>query len=45
MGIRARAAALVQLDPKLEPFARNVLELAARFKMKAIRQFVAQYRP
>ena len=44
MGIRARAAALVRLDPKLEPFARHVLDLAARFKMKAIRQFVARYK-
>jgi PAS domain S-box-containing protein len=43
VGIRARAAALVALDPKYGPFAQNVLDLAARFKMKAIRQFVARY--
>jgi PAS domain S-box-containing protein len=45
VGIRARAAALVALDPKYGPFAQNVLDLAARFKMKAIRQFVARYLP
>lgn len=42
VGIRARAQALVALDPKYEPFAQNVLELAGRFKMKAIRQFVGR---
>ncbi|MCX6954743.1 MAG: PAS domain S-box protein [Verrucomicrobia bacterium] len=45
VGIRARAAALVALDPKYGPFAQSVLDLAARFKMKAIRQFVARYLP
>jgi hypothetical protein len=34
---------LLALDPKYAPFARGVLDLAARFKMKAIRQFVARY--
>jgi CheY-like chemotaxis protein len=43
VGIRTRAQALVTLDPKYEPFAHSVLDLAARFKMKAIRQFVAGY--
>jgi PAS domain S-box-containing protein len=43
VGIRARAQALVTLDAKYEAFARGVLDLAARFKMKAIRQFVARY--
>ena len=41
--IRARAAALIALDPSHGPFAQSVLDLAARFKMKAIRQFVARY--
>ena len=36
---------LAERDPRLAPFARGVTDLAARFKMKAIRQFVARYRP
>jgi signal transduction histidine kinase/ActR/RegA family two-component response regulator len=43
VGIRARATALAERDPRLAPFAQSVLDLAARFKMKAIRQFVARY--
>ena len=43
VGIRARAMALAERDPRLTPFAQSVLDLAARFKMKAIRQFVARY--
>ena len=43
VGLRARAQALTELDPKYAPFAQGVLDLAARFKMKAIRQFVARY--
>ncbi|MES2695942.1 MAG: PAS domain S-box protein [Verrucomicrobiota bacterium] len=43
VAIRNRAQALIALDPKYTPFAQNVLDLAARFKMKAIRQFVARY--
>jgi CheY-like chemotaxis protein len=43
VGIRARAQALSASDPKHAPFAQSVLELAARFKMKAIRQFVGRY--
>lgn len=43
VGIRARAQALIALDPKNAPFAQGVLDLAGRFKMKAIRQFVARY--
>ncbi len=43
VGIRARAQALIALDSKYAPFAQGVLDLATRFKMKAIRQFVARY--
>ncbi|MSU50868.1 MAG: response regulator, partial [Opitutus sp.] len=43
VGIRTRAQALIALDPKYAPFAQSVLDLAVRFKMKAIRQFVARY--
>jgi PAS domain S-box-containing protein len=43
VGLRSRAQALIELDPKYAPFAQGVLDLAARFKMKAIRQFVARY--
>ena len=45
VGIRARAQALLAHDPQHAPFAQNVLDLAARFKLKAIRQFVARYLP
>jgi CheY-like chemotaxis protein len=43
VGIRSRAQALISLDAKYTPFAQSVLDLAARFKMKAIRQFVSRY--
>ncbi len=45
LGLRQRAETLLALDPKYAPFAQHVLELAARFKMKAVRQFVAPYLP
>ena len=45
VGLRQRADALLALDPKYAPFAQHVLELAARFKMKAVRHFVARYLP
>jgi PAS domain S-box-containing protein len=44
VGLRARAQALMTLDSKYTPFAQGVLDLAARFKMKAVRQFVARYK-
>lgn len=43
VGIRARAQAVIGLDKKYEAFAQGVLDLAGRFKMKAIRQFVSRY--
>jgi CheY-like chemotaxis protein len=43
VGIRTRAQALLAQDPLYAPFAQAVLDLAARFKMKAIRQFAARY--
>jgi PAS domain S-box-containing protein len=43
VGIRERAAALIAKDAKYTPFAQSVLDLAGRFKMKAIRQFVSRY--
>ncbi|MEO6245337.1 MAG: PAS domain S-box protein [Opitutaceae bacterium] len=45
VGLRQRAEALIARDAKYSPFARTVLDLAARFKMKAIRQFVTPYLP
>jgi PAS domain S-box-containing protein len=45
VAIRALAQALSARDPKLAPFAQGVLDLTSRFKMKAIRQFVARYLP
>ena len=44
VGVRAFAQKLAQRDAALAPFAQGVIELAARFKMKAIRQFVSRYR-
>jgi PAS domain S-box-containing protein len=44
VGVRALAQKLAERDPRLAPFAQSVTELAARFKMKAIRQFVERYR-
>jgi PAS domain S-box-containing protein len=43
VGLRARAHSLMAKDAKFAPFAQGVLDLAARFKMKAVRQFVARY--
>jgi PAS domain S-box-containing protein len=44
IGLRARIEALATADPELAPFAQNVLELAGRFKMKAIRQLLERHR-
>ncbi|HYC71035.1 MAG TPA: PAS domain S-box protein [Opitutaceae bacterium] len=44
IGVRTYAQQLAARDPRLAPFAANVTDLAARFKMKAIRQFVGRYR-
>jgi CheY-like chemotaxis protein len=44
VGVRALAQKLAERDPRLASFAQGVTELAARFKMKAIRQFVDRYR-
>jgi PAS domain S-box-containing protein len=43
VAIRNRAQALLARDPKYAPFAQSVLDLATRFKMKAIRQFVSRF--
>ncbi len=43
VAIRERAQALVGRDAKYQAFAQGVLDLAGRFKMKAIRQFVGRY--
>jgi CheY-like chemotaxis protein len=44
VGLRERAQALMTSDPKYAAFAQDVLDLAARFKMKAVRQYVARYK-
>ncbi|MDI1249758.1 MAG: PAS domain S-box protein [Lacunisphaera sp.] len=44
VGVRTYAQKLAERDARLAPFAQGVVELAARFKMKAIRQFVDRYR-
>lgn len=45
VGLRARAEQLLAADPELGLFVEGLLELAARFKMKAIRQFIERRRP
>ncbi len=45
VGVRAYAQKMAERDPHLAPFAHVIIDLAARFKMKAIRQYVARYRP
>ncbi len=45
LGVRTYVQQLAERDARLIPFARSITDLAARFKMKAIRQFVARYRP
>lgn len=44
IGLRTRIESLAAADAELAPFAQAMLELAARFKMKAIRQFLERYR-
>ncbi len=44
MGVRNYAQQLAAKDARLAPFAQNIIDLAGRFKMKAIRSFVARYR-
>ena len=44
LGLRARAETLQASDTELAPFAQGILELAGRFKMKAIRQFIERHR-
>jgi PAS domain S-box-containing protein len=44
VGVRTQAQRMAERDARLAPFAQAVTGLAARFKMKAIRQFVARYR-
>jgi len=44
LGVRNYAQQLAARDARLAPFTQSVTDLAARFKMKAIRQFVARYR-
>ncbi|HEX2862710.1 MAG TPA: response regulator, partial [Lacunisphaera sp.] len=43
LGIRAYAQQLQQRDPAQAPFAEHIVELAASFRLKAIRTFVAQF--
>ncbi len=43
--VRAYTAQIVAEDPRLAPFAQQINELTARFKMKAIRSLVARYTP
>jgi CheY-like chemotaxis protein len=44
MGLRARLEALAATDVQLIPFTNALLELAGRFKMKAIRQYLERHR-
>jgi CheY-like chemotaxis protein len=44
IGLRTRAESLLAGDAALRPFIEALLELAARYKMKAIRQFLERHR-
>ncbi|HET7536930.1 MAG TPA: response regulator, partial [Candidatus Didemnitutus sp.] len=44
MGVRNYVQQLAAKDTGLAPFAQNIIDLAGRFKMKAIRSYVARYR-
>ncbi|WP_158305354.1 PAS domain S-box protein [Opitutus terrae] len=44
VGLRRQLEQLAADDAALAPFVNGLLELAARFKMKAIRQFLERYR-
>jgi len=43
IGVRAYALKLAERDPRMAAFTQHIIDLAARFKMKAIRQFVARH--
>jgi len=45
IGVRTYALKLADRDPRLATFTQHIIDLAARFKMKAIRQAVARYLP
>jgi len=44
LAVRTYAQQLAAQDPRLAAFAQQVIELASRFKMKAIRSLVGRYR-
>ena len=45
LGVRTYALKLAEQNPALASFTQHIMDLAARFKMKAIRQFVARHLP
>lgn len=45
LGVRTYATKLAERDPRLAAFAQHIIDLSSRFKMKAIRQFVAHHLP
>ena len=45
LGVRNYALKLAEREPRLAAFTQRVTDLAARFKMKAIRQFVSHHLP
>ncbi|MEO6993112.1 MAG: PAS domain S-box protein [Lacunisphaera sp.] len=45
IGVRTYAQKLAERDPRLGFFTQHIIDLSARFKMKAIRQAVARYLP
>ena len=45
IGVRTYAVKLAERDARLASFAQHIIDLAARFKMKAIRQYVAHHLP
>ena len=45
LGVRTYAMKLSERDPALASFTQHIMDLAARFKMKAIRHFVSHHLP
>jgi PAS domain S-box-containing protein len=45
LGVRTYAQKLAERDPRMAAFTQRITDLAARFKMKAIRQAVARHLP
>ena len=45
IGVRGHTQQMAARNPQLAPFAQQILDLSARFRMKAIRSLLERYRP